>query len=81
MYVLELFMAGAAGSLVKDVVTDNQIVLPKFNDGCILLGFLGGIIIGGAVGYLVDQNPATAFFSGYAGSQMLTSLIPDKKKD
>lgn len=72
-------LAGGAGSLVKDILIDNKIILPKFSDGCILLGFLGGVLIGGAVGYLVDQNPTTAFFSGYAGSQMLTSLVPAKK--
>jgi len=26
------------------------------------------------VGYLVDNNPTTAFFAGYAGSQMLLAL-------
>jgi hypothetical protein len=76
MEFLILALSGAAGALVKDVVKDNKIVLPKFSEGCVLLGFVGGVIIGAAVGYLVDQNPTTAFLSGYAGSQMLVALAP-----
>jgi len=74
-----LILAGMSGSLVKDVLIDNKLTLPKFADGCLVLGFLGGILIGGAVGYLVDQSPITAFFSGYAGSSMLVSLVPVRK--
>jgi hypothetical protein len=71
-----LILAGAVGALIKDIVKDNKLVFPKFEDGALTLGCLGGIAIGAAVGYLVDQNPTTAFFAGYAGSQMLESLIP-----
>ena len=81
---MELFflaIAGGLGALVKDVVKDNRLILPKYEDGSILLGFIGGVIIGAAVGYLVDQSPATAFFSGYAGYQILESLVPKKKTE
>jgi hypothetical protein len=81
MEVFYLIIAGALGAFVKDIVKDNKVILPKYNDGSLLLGFLGGVIIGGVVGYLVDQNPTTAFFSGYAGSQMLISLAPRTKKE
>ena len=80
---MELFflaLAGGAGALIKDIVKDNKLVLPKFENGTLLLGFIGGLVIGAAIGYLVDQNPTTAFFGGYAGSQMLYSLVPKKKE-
>ena len=81
MDVCFLVLAGAAGALIKDVVKDNKLILPKFQEGCVVLGFVGGIIIGAAVGYLVDQNPTTAFLGGYAGSQMLTTLVPKEKEE
>jgi len=76
-----LALAGGLGALVKDVVKDNKLIMPCYKDGSILLGFVGGVIIGAAVGYLVDQNAMTAFFSGYAGTQMLHSLMPKEKKE
>jgi len=76
-----LALAGGLGALVKDVVKDNKLVMPSYKDGSILLGFVGGVIIGAAVGYLVDQNAATAFFGGYAGTQMLHSLMPKENKE
>jgi len=76
-----LALAGGLGALIKDVVKDNKLIMPSYKDGSILLGFVGGVIIGAAVGYLVDQNAATAFFSGYAGTQMLRALMPKDKKE
>jgi len=79
--VFFLVIAGAIGALTKDVVIDNKLVLPKYEDGSLLLGFLGGMIIGGVVGFLVDQSIPTAFLSGYAGTQVLEALIPKEKKE
>jgi len=76
-----LALAGGLGALIKDVVKDNKLIMPSYKDGSILLGFVGGVIIGAAVGYLVDQNATTAFFSGYAGTQMLRALMPKDKKE
>lgn len=81
MEFLILAVAGGLGALIKDVVKDNKLILPKLKDGTILLGCLGGVVIGAVVGYLVDQNVTTAFFSGYAGSQMLESLVPKVDKE
>ena len=81
---MELFLlavAGGLGALIKDVVKDNKLMMPKYEDGTVTLGFIGGVVIGMAVGYLVDQNPTTAFFGGYAGTQMLESLIQKNKKE
>lgn len=80
---MELFilaLAGGLGAFIKDIVKDNKLILPRYDNGSITLGFIGGIIIGAAVGYLVDQNPTTAFFGGYAGSQMLTALVSKNER-
>lgn len=78
-----LFVAGAAGALVKDILKENEIELPKKIDGKLALGFLGGTITGGVVGVLVDQNPTTAFLAGYAGTSAIESLLikPIEKKE
>lgn len=76
-----LILAGAMGAFAKDVVKDNKLILPKYEDGTIVLGFIGGVIIGACVGYLVDQNPTTAFLAGYAGYQIIESLVPKKEKE
>lgn len=70
-----LFAAGAAGALAKDIVKDNSLKLPKKINGNFSLGFIGGMITGGIVGYLVDGNPTTAFLAGYSGTAMIESLI------
>ena len=72
---LYLFGAGLLGALIKDITQDNVLTLPKITEGKIILGSLGGAIVGGFVGYLVDHSVITAFMSGYAGTAMLTSLI------
>jgi hypothetical protein len=76
METLTLILAGGLGALTKDIVKDNKLTLPCYSEGSVVLGCIGGIIIGAAVGFLVDNNPETAFFAGYAGSQMLTALVP-----
>lgn len=74
-----LFLAGMAGAIVKDVLADNKLVLPKFQDGCIVLGFLGGAVIGGFAGSFVDGSIETAFLGGLAGRQIIESLLPKPK--
>jgi fluoride ion exporter CrcB/FEX len=76
----ELFIIGGLGALVRDVLQDNKLVLPSFKDGCFLLGFLGAVIIGGAAGYVADNNPMTAFLGGFTGYSLLANLIPKQIK-
>lgn len=73
-----LASCGAGGALVKDLVVDNCLQLPKISAGKIALGFLGSMIIGAAVGYIVDNSPITAFFAGFAGFATLEALMPKK---
>lgn len=71
-------LAGAGGALIKDILKDNKITLPKVKKGVLYLGCLGGMIIGSMAGYLVDNDPVTAFLGGYAGSQIIQSLVTSK---
>ena len=66
---------GAIGALVKDIVKDNKLCLPKVQEGHILMGFCGGMIIGAGAGYIIDGNPITAFLAGFTGSQVIESLV------
>lgn len=81
MELILLFGFGAAGALCRDIFRDGKLMLPKFVDGSLCLGFIGGILIGGFVGYFVDQNPQTAFFSGFTGYQILESLMPKQERE
>lgn len=73
-----LFAAGMAGAIIKDIIKDNALEIPKKDGGRIFLGFIGGAITGGFVGLLVDHNPITAFMSGYTGSSLIAGLLPKK---
>jgi len=73
-----LFAAGGAGALLKDIMHDNALEIPKKQDGKLILGFLGGAIAGGFVGMLVDHSIITAFMSGYAGTSVLANLLQNK---
>jgi len=71
---LIIILAGAAGALVKDIVQDGSLVLPEKKDGKIVLGFIGGLLIGAFVGYVVDGQPLTAAMGGFTGSSLLAKL-------
>ena len=66
---------GAAGSLCKDIVNDGRLVLPKKDKDELILGFIGGVVIGGLTGIVLDNSPVTAFLAGYAGTQGIESLL------
>lgn len=74
-----IYLAGALGAFVSDVLKDNHLELPRRIDNKICLGFLGGIIIGGFAALLIDGSLSTAFMGGYMGKEIVTKLI--KKVD
>jgi len=74
-YHLIFFLYGALGALIKDIVEDGVIKLPKRINNSLALGFLGGMIIGGMAGLLIDQNPVLALSAGYAGTSVIENLI------
>ncbi len=73
---LILFLAGGLGAIIRDVLIDGKLVLPKVEDGSLLLGFLGGVVIGAFAGYVVDNNPLTACLGGFSGYEIISNLIP-----
>lgn len=74
--IILLLVMGGFGALVKEILGDNKLTLPRIANGELYLGFIGSIIIGALVGYLVDHSPLMAFFAGYTGFSALGSLIP-----
>ena len=80
-FLIILFAAGAAGALIKDLLKDNAIEIPKKTNGNFCLGFLGGMITGGCAGMLIDGNPTTAFLAGYAGTSVIENLLVKKNEE
>jgi len=81
MSIIILFLLGLAGAITKDIIQDNTIKLPKKADGNLMLGSVGGAIIGGFAGVLIDGNPTMAFMSGYAGTSIISNLILSSKTE
>ena len=77
---LSLFICGAIGAITKDVLKDNKIKLPEFKAGELYLGCIGGMILGAIAGYLVDNDPVTAFLGGYSGKQIIESLVNNRER-
>lgn len=73
--VIYLIIAGAIGGLVKDILEDGKIALPKKVNGDLVLGFIGSMIIGAFVGFIVDKDPVVAGLSGYVGKAVIEKLI------
>lgn len=76
--ILAIF--GALGGLVQEIVGDKSIDLPRVEEKKLYLGSLAAIILGAVIGYLIDQNPLTAFGAGYIGKDIIDSLIGFGKK-
>ena len=81
MEILYFVIAGGVGALAKDLVKDNCIVLPSFQNGKYNLGFVGSMIIGAFIGYVVDHNPITSALSGYVGISILNNILPTTKNN
>lgn len=69
-----LFVAGAAGAFLKEVIEDNCIKLPTLKDGVLNIGFLGGILIGAFAGYAIDGSYVTAAMGGFSGTTVIMAL-------
>jgi uncharacterized membrane-anchored protein YjiN (DUF445 family) len=76
--ILLLILLGGTGALVKDILDDNCLKLPRIFEGKLFLGFIGSIIVGACVGLLVDHSPITAFFAGFTGFSLAKTFIKKK---
>jgi len=79
--MLLYFIFGALGSLLKDIIQDNCLVLPSIKEGKFYMGFFGGMIIGAVAGYLTDNSLIMAFTSGFTGASVITMLTAKKKEE
>jgi len=70
-----LMLAGAAGAIVREILRDNSLALPKKINGKLFLGFIGSAIVGGFVGYFIDGSYFTAAMGGYVGISAFENLI------
>lgn len=78
MEIFLLFVSGCGGALVKDILNDGYITLPRLDSGKLYMGFVGSIFIGGTVGVIVDNSFITAFLAGYVGFAVVEGLISKK---
>lgn len=76
-----LFLAGAGGALVKDILEDGGIKMPAFKEGILYLGFIGGLLIGAFAGYAIDGSYLTAAMGGFSGSAVIQALATQKNKE
>lgn len=77
-----LFLAGAGGALIKELITDAGLTLPTIKNGTLYLGFIGGILIGAFAGYAIDGSYLTAAMGGFSGTAVIQALAangPGKK--
>lgn len=74
-----IFGAGIAGGLIADILNDNCLELPKVNSGKFYMGFLGGTLIGGFAGLLIDGSFITAFMGGFMGKEVIGRLVSIEK--
>lgn len=82
-YFLDLsliFLAGACGALIADILKDNHLELPKIADEKFFLGFLGGVTIGGFAGLMIDGSMLTAFMGGFMGKEIIKQLLQQTEK-
>jgi len=77
-YNNSIFLAGALGALLADLLKDNALELPKRIDGKMCLGFVGGMIAGGFAGIFIDGSLETAFMGGYVGKEILAKILAKK---
>lgn len=68
------FLAGMCGGIIADILNDNSIELPKKIGGKLLLGWIGGAVLGGFAGALIDGSLVTAFMGGFMGKEIITKL-------
>jgi len=73
------FGAGAAGGLVRHVLSEGGLVMPKTVERngkrLLRLGFLLHMCAGALIGAAIDGNVATAFSFGISGIYVLEKLI------
>ena len=74
-----LFLAGSAGALVSCLLKDNCIVLPKKIGSVLNMGTIGGLIIGGFAGMILDGSLFTAAMGGFIGRDIILAFAEKQR--
>jgi len=80
MEIVAYLCFGAIGGLARGVVGayKNSLYVgngKKINWGKLIFNIVGSAVIGSVVGAIVDTNPVLALTSGYAGIDIIESVI------
>jgi hypothetical protein len=75
MEILYFFGAGAFGALLKEILEDNKLKIPKIATGELDLGFLGALVLGAFAGYIIDGSFLTAAMGGFIGKSVIENLV------
>ena len=78
--IIFLLLAGAFGALIKEILDDNKLKLPKKIDGELALGFLGSLIVGAFAGWAIDGSLLTAAMAGFSGFAVIGKLVSKKNE-
>lgn len=81
-YLLYAIAGGVAG-LIRDILRTGGLILPqcqRTSDGATLLrlGFITSIVVGIAAGVAADHHWVTAAVAGWAGPDVIESLVNSK---
>jgi len=76
-----VFLVGALGALIKDVMDDDGLQLPSWSKGTFYCGFLGGILIGGTASLLTGNSLLSALTAGFMGSAIISAALVKKPVD
>ena len=85
MEIFQFLLFGAMGGLARGLIGAYKNSLHVGEGKKIEWGKMGlqvacSLCIGAVVGFIVDQNPITALASGYAGLDLIDSVIKLSKK-
>lgn len=73
-----IFLAGTLGALTADILKDNCIELPHRINKKIILGCMGGCLVGGVTGLIIDGSFVTALMAGFMGKEIISRIIQKK---
>lgn len=76
--ILIAFLAGFGGALLRNIVKNNSLVMPKFENGNLILGFIGCGVTGGAVALATGGDGLTGFLAGYTGMSLISKVMPQE---
>lgn len=75
-----VLFGGGFGAFIKEVVGDNCLQMPKFENNKLNLGFLGSVIVGAFVGFVIDGGFITSAMAGFVGFAMIENILPTSNK-